>query len=145
MAKTLRRSAARGGGGCSENRRLAVTNEYGAPGLRERVIAVICEEWSKRRDNELESATIYERLINEGVAVSYAALNNVLLQLAQHNDITLETIRESFKPLRQRMEGYRLRPTLRHSRALHICLWIQKQCPRIHLVAYLSISTRCRV
>ncbi len=70
-----------------------MTDEYGAPGLRERVIAVICEEWSKRRDNELESATIYERLINEGVAVSYAALNNVLLQLAQHNehnDITLE-------------------------------------------------------
>ncbi len=67
-----------------------MTDEYGAPGLRERVIAVICEEWSKRRDNELDSATIYERLINEGVAVSYAALNNVLLQLAQHNDITLE-------------------------------------------------------
>jgi hypothetical protein len=93
MAKTLSRplrSATRGGVGCPENRRLAMTDEYGAPGLRERVIAVICEEWPKRRDNELQSATIYERLINEGVAVSYAALNNVLLELAQHNDITLE-------------------------------------------------------
>jgi hypothetical protein len=51
-----------------------MTDEYGAPGLRERVIAVICEEWPKRQDNELQSATIYERLISEGVAVSENAL-----------------------------------------------------------------------
>jgi hypothetical protein len=66
-----------------------MTNEYGAPGLRERVIAVICEEWPKRRDNELESATIYERLISEGVAVSENALRDVLLQLAGSGDIQL--------------------------------------------------------
>jgi hypothetical protein len=34
------------------------------PGLRERVIAAICEEWPNP-DNEVNSATIYERLKND--------------------------------------------------------------------------------
>jgi hypothetical protein len=48
-----------------------------------------CEEWPKNPDNELESTTIYERLISEGVAVSENALRDVLIQLARDKDITL--------------------------------------------------------
>jgi hypothetical protein len=57
------------------------------PGLRERVIAIICAEWPNP-DNEMDSATIYERLRN-GDDASEAAVRQVLFQLSDHGDITL--------------------------------------------------------
>lgn len=62
--------------------------EYGGPGLREKVIAIICEEWPNP-NNELASATIYERLTSDGTEISEEALRNILLQLADHGDIRL--------------------------------------------------------
>ena len=40
------------------------------PGLREKVISIICEEWQKGQDREIElnAATISERLQQDGVA-----------------------------------------------------------------------------
>jgi len=58
------------------------------PGLRERVIAAICEEWPNP-DNEVNSATIYERLKSAGDATSEVEVRQVLLQLSDHGDITL--------------------------------------------------------
>jgi Fe2+ or Zn2+ uptake regulation protein len=58
------------------------------PGLRERVIAAICEEWPNP-DNELNSATIYERLKSDGDDASEVDVRQVLLQLADLGDITL--------------------------------------------------------
>ena len=63
-------------------------DDCGAPGLRERVIAIICEEWPTP-DNGLSSSAIYERLIRDGVSVSGQALHDVLGQLGSHGDITL--------------------------------------------------------
>ena len=57
-------------------------------GLRERVIAVICEEWSNP-DNEVNSTTIYERLKRDGNDASEAEVRQVLFQLSDHLDITL--------------------------------------------------------
>ena len=64
-------------------------------GLRERVISIICEEWANP-DNEVRSGTIYipsatinERLQSDGVEVSEDEVQQVLLQLAGHGDITL--------------------------------------------------------
>ena len=58
-------------------------------GLREKIIAIICEEWPKSLDNELDSTTIYERLQGAGVEVSDHDVRDVLLQLAQGGAITL--------------------------------------------------------
>jgi hypothetical protein len=58
------------------------------PGLRERVIAAICEEWTNS-DNEVSSATIYERLKNDVDVPSEVDIRQVLLQLSDHGDITL--------------------------------------------------------
>jgi hypothetical protein len=57
-------------------------------GLRERVIAAICEEWPNP-DNELDSATIYERLKSDGDDASEVDVRQVLLQLSELGDITL--------------------------------------------------------
>ena len=58
------------------------------PGLRERVIAAICEEWPNL-DNEVDSATIYERLKGDGDDASEVEVRQVLLQLSDQGDITL--------------------------------------------------------
>ncbi len=65
-----------------------MTEEYGSWRLREKVIAIICEEWPNP-DNQLESTNISERLKSEGVEVPEAALHDVLRQLADHGDIQL--------------------------------------------------------
>jgi hypothetical protein len=56
--------------------------------LRERVIAIICEKWPNP-DNEVLSATICELLQSGDGAVSAHDVLEVLLQLADHGDITL--------------------------------------------------------
>jgi hypothetical protein len=60
------------------------------PGLRERVIAAICEEEWPHPDNEVNSTTIYERLKRDGDAASEDEVRQVLLQLSDYRDITLE-------------------------------------------------------
>ena len=57
-------------------------------GLREKVTSIICEEWPKA-DNEVGSATIYQRLVSEGVEVSEDDLRRVLFQLADRRNIEL--------------------------------------------------------
>jgi hypothetical protein len=68
-----------------EDKRLAMP---GLPGLRERVIAAICEE-RPNPDNEVNSTTIYERLKRNGDDASEAEVWQELLKLAAHDDITL--------------------------------------------------------
>ena len=58
------------------------------PGLRERVIAAICEELPSP-DNDVNSTTIYERLKRNGDDASGAEVWQELLKLAAHGDITL--------------------------------------------------------
>jgi hypothetical protein len=58
-------------------------------GLRERVIAAICEEKWPNPDNEVNSTTIYERLKRDGDDALEVEVRQVLLQLADHGDITL--------------------------------------------------------
>ncbi len=66
-----------------------MTEEYiGEPGLREKIIAIICEEWPDR-DKEISATTIFERLQSEGVEASEQAIHDVLVQLARHGDIDL--------------------------------------------------------
>ncbi len=66
-----------------------MTEEYsGSPGLREKIVAIICEEWPNP-DKEIDATTIFERLQSEGVAASELAVLDVLLQLADHGDIDL--------------------------------------------------------
>ena len=56
--------------------------------LRQKIIDIICEEWPTP-DGYLQSATIYERLINEGVEVPDRAMSAVLLRQAEDGRITL--------------------------------------------------------
>ena len=56
--------------------------------LREKIVAIICEE-SPEPGNYLDSATIYERLIKEGVEVPSRAMSEILLHLANNNQIKL--------------------------------------------------------
>jgi hypothetical protein len=79
---------ATGGGGCSEDRRLTITEDVSGERLHAEIIAIICEEWPTP-DGYLQSATIYERLINEGVEVPDRAISAVLLQQADDGRITL--------------------------------------------------------
>jgi hypothetical protein len=65
-----------------------MTEEYVSGELREKVIAIICEE-SPEPGKHLKSVTIYERLINEGVVVPERALSEILLHLADNNQIKL--------------------------------------------------------
>ena len=58
-------------------------------GLRERVIAAICEEEWPHPDNEVNSTTIYERLKRDGVTVAEAEVQQVLFQLSDRGDIIL--------------------------------------------------------
>ena len=58
-------------------------------GLRERVIAAICEEEWPHPDNEVNSTTIYERLKRNGDGASEDEVRQVLFQLSDHGDITL--------------------------------------------------------
>ncbi len=58
------------------------------PSLRERVIAIICEQW-QNPDNAVLSATICELLQSGDGAVSAHDVLEVLIQLADHGDITL--------------------------------------------------------
>jgi hypothetical protein len=58
------------------------------PSLRERVIAIICEQWPNP-NNAVLSATICELLQSGDGAVSAHDVLEVLIQLADHGDITL--------------------------------------------------------
>jgi len=64
-----------------------MTEEYGSLDLHKKIIDIICEEWPKNPDNELEITTIHERLRSEGVEISDHALRAVLLQLSDHGNI----------------------------------------------------------
>ena len=59
------------------------------PGLRERVIAAICAADWPHPDNEVNRATIRERLAGEGYVTSEEAVQQVLLQLSDQGDIQL--------------------------------------------------------
>jgi hypothetical protein len=67
-----------------------MTEEYGSPGLREKLVDIICEEW-RNRDNGIEVATIFERLQSEGVEASKRAVRDELVQMANDGDIQLAT------------------------------------------------------
>ncbi len=62
--------------------------EYVSGELGGKIKAIICE-WSKRvkegtePDSHLESATIYERLVSEGVEVPDHAMSEILVELAK--------------------------------------------------------------
>jgi hypothetical protein len=58
------------------------------PSLRERVMAIICEQW-QTPENAVLSATICELLQSGDGAVSAYDVLEVLIQLADHGDITL--------------------------------------------------------
>ena len=68
--------------------------EYVSGELGGKIKAIICE-WSKRAkggtepDSYLESATIYERLISEGVEVPDHAMSEILVELAKGGQIKL--------------------------------------------------------
>ena len=58
------------------------------PSLRERVTAIICQQWQNPDDSVL-SVTICELLQSGDGAVSAYDVLEVLIQLADHGDITL--------------------------------------------------------
>ncbi len=58
------------------------------PGLREKIISIICEEWPTP-DGYLLAFDIYERLRSQGVEVTHDAVETVLSGLARSNRITL--------------------------------------------------------
>jgi hypothetical protein len=68
--------------------------EYVSGELGGKIKAIICE-WSKRAkegtepDEYLESVTIYERLVSEGVEVPDHAMSEILVELAQGGQIKL--------------------------------------------------------
>jgi hypothetical protein len=68
--------------------------EYVSGELGGKIKAIICE-WSKRvkdgtePDSYLQSATIYERLISEGVDVPDHAMSEILVELAKDGQIKL--------------------------------------------------------
>jgi hypothetical protein len=68
--------------------------EYVSGELGGKIKAIICE-WSKRAkegtepDTYLESVTIYERLISEGVEVPDHAMSEILVELAKGGQIKL--------------------------------------------------------
>ncbi len=65
-----------------------MAEKYVSGELREKLIAIICEE-SPEPGKALQSATIYKRLINEGVEVPERAMSEILLHLANDNQIKL--------------------------------------------------------
>ena len=58
------------------------------PSLRQRVITIICEQW-QNPDNAVLSATIWELLQSGNGAASAYDILEVLIELADHGDITL--------------------------------------------------------
>ena len=78
--------------------------EYVSGELGGKIKAIICE-WSKgvkegsEPDSYLRSATIYERLISEGVEVPDHAMSEILVELAKDGQIklTMDT-RRSHEP-----------------------------------------------
>jgi hypothetical protein len=68
--------------------------EYVSGELGGKIKAIICE-WSKRveegtePDEYLESSTIYERLINQGVEVPDHVMSEILVELAKSGQIKL--------------------------------------------------------
>ncbi len=66
-----------------------MTEEHsGSPGLREQIVAIICEEWPNP-DNQIAAATIFERLHSEGVGASVLDVHDALFQLVQQGVIGL--------------------------------------------------------
>ena len=61
------------------------------PGLREKVVATICEEWSKGADREspLNAATISEQLQKADASATEAAVQLELSHLVDQRLITL--------------------------------------------------------
>ena len=61
------------------------------PGLREKVIEVICEEWRKGQDRETEvnAQLISERLLKDGGSATAAQVKQELIHLAEQGAITL--------------------------------------------------------
>ena len=61
------------------------------PGLREEVIAVICEEWQKGQDreNEVTAPMISERLQKDGGSATAAQVKQELIHLADKGAIRL--------------------------------------------------------
>jgi hypothetical protein len=67
-----------------------MTEEYGSPGILDKIIDIICEEWQNpENDNEIAAATIFGRLQSEGVEASVLAVHNALYQLGQRGEIVL--------------------------------------------------------
>ncbi len=58
------------------------------PELREEIISIICEEWPNS-DDELNQVAIHERLEDAGVVASEDDVQQVLLQLSDHDAIRL--------------------------------------------------------
>jgi hypothetical protein len=73
---------------------MGMGEDYGGPGLRERVIAIICDEWPNAHGS-LEATTIYERLVEQGSTDSKRAVREVLGHLSQshpdHIDFVIST------------------------------------------------------
>jgi Fe2+ or Zn2+ uptake regulation protein len=65
-----------------------MTEAYESSGLREQMVAIICEEWPNP-DNQIAAATIFERLQSEGVGASVLDVHNALFQLVQQGVIGL--------------------------------------------------------
>jgi Fe2+ or Zn2+ uptake regulation protein len=68
-----------------------MTEAYGTPGLRDKIIDIICKEWQnpEKIDNEIAAATIFGRLQSEGVEASVLTVHNALYQLGQRGEIVL--------------------------------------------------------
>jgi Fe2+ or Zn2+ uptake regulation protein len=65
-----------------------MTEAYESSGLREQMVAIICEEWPNP-DNQIAAATIFKHLQSEGVEASEQDVHNVLFQLVQQGVIGL--------------------------------------------------------
>ncbi len=59
------------------------------PGLREKVISIICKEEWPDPDNDVSSVTIYEKLESAGEDARESEVRQVLIELSEHGDITL--------------------------------------------------------
>ena len=70
------------------------------PGLRDEVIAIICEEWQKGQDTEtpLDAAMISKRLQEAGVSATEAEVQLELEPLVGQGLITLEAEQDRLGP-----------------------------------------------
>jgi hypothetical protein len=62
--------------------------------LLEKITAIICEEWPEQQGEYLQSATIYERLTNEGIEVADRFIGGLLLKLANDGQIEVVMVDE---------------------------------------------------